>query len=228
MKLAVITARGGSKRIPRKNIRLFCGKPMIAYPIEAALNANFFDEVMVSTEDDEIANVARQYGATVPFRRSAKTADDFTATIDVILEVISQYHRIEIFPDYLCCLYPTAPFVTAGNLISAFQLLVQNEHLDVVLPIVRFSFPIQRALCLSNERVSFINPAYALTRSQDLEPAYHDAGQFYWCRVNALMENKSLIPEKTAGIVVPASQVQDIDNEEDWKLAEMKYKYRQL
>jgi len=223
MKLAVITARGGSKRIPRKNIREFCGKPIIAYSIQAALDSTCFDEVMVSTDDNEIAEIARKYGAKVPFIRSAETANDFATTADVLCEVISEYQRRKINPEYLCCLYPTAPLTTADNLISAFDQLHKNQ-LDVVFPLVKFSFPIQRALRFHDNQVSFFNPEHALTRSQDLEPAYHDAGQFYWTRVNTFMESKSLVSEKTGGIVLPEWQVQDIDNMDDWVLAEMKYR----
>ena len=223
MKLAVITARGGSKRIPRKNIKSFCGKPIIAYSIEAALESQCFDEVMVSTDDEEIANISRQYGAVVPFMRSKKTADDFATTAEALLEVLYEYQNQERHFEYFCCFYPTAPLITLDNLNKAFQLLQSDLTLDNVFPIVQFSFPIQRAFQLKNNKVSFINSAHALTRSQDLEPAFHDAGQFYFSRTEAFLKNKTLISENTGGIVLPEWQVQDIDNLDDWKLAEMKY-----
>ena len=223
MKLAVITARGGSKRIPRKNIRDFCGKPIIAYSIQAALDSNCFNEVMVSTDDDEIAEIARKYGAKVPFIRSSETSDDFATTADVLFEVVNKYQKRKIYPEYLCCLYPTAPLIIADNLISAFNQLQKNQ-MDVVFPITRFSFPIQRALRLQENKVSFFNPENASMRSQDLEPAYHDAGQFYWCCVKTFLETKSLSPVKTSGIILPEWQVQDLDNMDDWVMAEMKYR----
>jgi|SRR3990167_139745 len=224
MNLAVIPARGGSKRIPRKNIRDFCGKPIIAYSIELALQSGLFDEVMVSTDDDEIAEISKKYGAKVPFMRSTKTADDFATTADVLFGVVSEYHARQFFPKYLCCLYPTAPLVSLDSLMAAFNKLLQNKDIDIILPVVRFSFPIQRALRFQEEKISFFNPEYILTRSQDLESAYHDAGQFYWARVKTFMERKSLFSEKTSGIVLSDYQVQDIDNISDWGLAELKYR----
>ena len=225
MRLAVITARGGSKRIPHKNIKSFCGKPIIVYSIEAAVKSNCFDEVMVSTDDEEIAGIARKHGAVVPFMRSGKTATDFATTADVLLEVIEEYKKIEKIFTYICCLYPTAPLISSDNLSNAFQLLQSDSTLDVVLPIVRFSFPIQRAFQMHNNKISFMNPEYALTRSQDLEPAFHDAGQFYFFRMDAFIKNKSLISKNSAAIILPELQVQDIDNLEDWILAEIKYAF---
>lgn len=223
VKLAIITARGGSKRIPRKNIRYFCGKPIIAYSIEVALKSDCFDEVMVSTDDEEIAQVALKYGAIVPFMRSVKTSDDFSTTADVIDEVLNQYQQQEKRVEYACCIYPTAPLITQENLQSAFRQMVHNQ-MNTVFPIVRFSFPIQRALRFNDDRVEFMQPEHALNRSQDLEPAYHDAGQFYWLNVEAFMQNKSLVSKKSSAIVLPEWQVQDIDTIDDWTLAELKYK----
>lgn len=227
MKLAVITARGGSKRIPRKNIRTFCGKPIIAYSIETALSSACFDEVMVSTDDAEIAAVAKQYGARVPFMRSTKTADDFATTSDVLCEVIQEYHDRDIYPEYLCCIYPTAPLITSEQLISGFTQLKNNSTLDLLFPVAPFSFPIQRALRYSNERLSFFYPDYALTRSQECEKAYHDAGQFYWYRVNACLQNRFRMTDHVGAIILPPWQVQDIDTIEDWKMAEIKYQLMQ-
>ena len=227
MNIAIITARGGSKRIPRKNIREFHGKPIIAYTIEAALTANCFDEVMVSTDDSEIADVAIRYGATVPFLRSQKTSDDFATTADVLFEVIEKYRDLKKYFDYMCCLYPAAPFIKPDNLSVALKKLKENENLDAVLPIVRFSFPVQRALFLKNDKVSFANQESSIARSQDLEPMYHDAGQFYFLKTALFMEKKTLITSNTAGIILPESQVQDIDTIEDWHLAEIKYQLLQ-
>jgi|SRR3990167_2572441 len=223
MKLAVITARGGSKRIPRKNIRAFCGKPIIAYSIEAALKSGCFDEVMVSTDDNEIAEISRELGAEVPFMRSKKTADDLATTADVLCEVLHEYEKLKKTPEFLCCLFPTAPFVTENHLIDAFVMLKKNTNIDLVFPIVKFSFPIQRALRFKENKLEFFNPENALTRSQDLEPSYHDAGQFYWYRVAACEKNKFALGDRAAGVVLPEWQVQDIDNMDDWILAEMKY-----
>lgn len=223
MNLAVITARGGSKRIPRKNIKDFCGKPIITYSIEAALKSNCFDQVMVSTDDLEIAKMAQEYGASVPFMRSAETANDFATIADVLLEVIDKYKSINVNPEFMCCLFPTAPFITAGNLVSGFHQLQKNKNIDAVFPIVRFSFPIQRALRLRNNQLTYFNPECALMRSQDLEPAYHDAGQFYWYRVQACIKNKFSLSDRAAGMILPESQAQDIDNNDDWVLAEMKF-----
>lgn len=221
--IAIIPARGGSKRIPRKVIRPFLGKPILLYAIEAALRAGLFDEVMVSTDDAEIADLARQHGAKVPFLRSARTADDFATTADVLNEVFGQYkHRGRVF-DYACCLYPTAPFVTPDLLQGAFSTLTQHRF-DTVYPIQRFGFPIQRAVLLRDDTVQWFQPEHALTRSQDLEPAYHDAGQFYFLNVGAFQSNQQLITNNAGGIVIPEMAAHDIDTEEDWEIAEFKYR----
>lgn len=225
MNLAIITARGGSKRIPRKNIRPFCGKPILAYSIQAALDAGCFDAVMVSTDDDEIAAIAQKHGAEVPFRRSAATSNDFATTADVVLEVLQAYRDRGQVPTNFCCLYPTAPFVTAEALREGWNFLQQNAKIPAAFPVVRFSFPIQRALRREEGIMSFREPQFQQSRSQDLEPMYHDAGQFYWCRVAAFLESRNVIMPGTAGILLPESQVQDIDNEDDWLLAEIKYRF---
>lgn len=220
--VAIITARGGSKRIPRKNIRDFLGKPIIAYSIAAALESGCFDEVMVSTDDQEIAAIARRFGAKVPFLRSALSANDFAGTEDVLVEVLDEYYRRGDIFEYACCLYPTAPFVTTEKLQSGYELLLQAEA-DTVLPVVRFSYPIQRALKIEHSRLAMIWPEYLDSRSQDLMPTYHDSGQFYWLKVSQFMESRSLFPVNTVPLEMPESEVQDIDCEEDWKMAEMKY-----
>lgn len=224
MNLAIIPARGGSKRIPRKNIRSFCGRPIIAYSIAAARDSGCFDEIMVSTDDTEIAEVARAQGAQVPFLRSAAASNDQATTAEVLVEVLEAYGRLARMPVLACCLYPTAPFVTPENLRAGHDLLKKQPTLESALPIVRFSFPIQRALRQRDGKVSFFQPEHALTRSQDLEPAYHDAGQFYWLRVEPFLRSRRLLTGATAGIVLPEWQVQDIDNEDDWIAAEMKFR----
>lgn len=221
--VAIITARGGSKRIPRKNIRPFLGKPIIAYVIEAALQSGLFEEVMVSTDDAEIAEVARSYGAQVPFVRSAQNADDFATTTDVLLEVLTDYKELDKSFDLGCCLYPTSPFVTAILLKQAFDTLT-TQSFDTVYPVQAFGFPIQRAVGLDESgRVRWLQPEHQFTRSQDLERAYHDAGQFYFFKTGAFLENRRLITSNSGGIIISEMQAHDIDTEEDWKVAEFKW-----
>lgn len=224
--LCIIPARGGSKRIPRKNIKTFCGKPIIAYSIEAAIKSNLFDEVMVSTDDDEIAELALKYGASVPFLRSEKTANDFATTFDVIKEVLENFKsRKELF-DYTCCIYACAPFVSEDNLKLSFNQLIEKRF-DTVLPIIPFGYPIQRSLKIKDNNISFIYPEYSLTRSQDLKKIYHDAGQFYWLNTKICLEKKHLITDNSGSIILSELEGQDIDNDIDWKLAELKYKLLQ-
>jgi N-acylneuraminate cytidylyltransferase len=224
--VAIITARGGSKRIPRKNIRDFLGQPIISYPIQAALSAGIFSEVMVSTEDDEIAEVAARFGATVPFKRSHSTAGDHTTTAEVLVEVLEDYKKIGQHFDYACCIYPTAPFVTAEKLTASFEKIKQHNA-DTVLPVTAFSFPIWRSFAMKGNKVQYNWPENALKRSQDLPPAYHDCGQFYMFRVDRFLRDKTLITANTVAITVPESEVQDIDSPEDWKIAEIKYSFQQ-
>lgn len=220
--LAVITARGGSKRIPHKNIKEFCGKPIIAYSIEAALQSNMFDDVMVSTDDEEIAEIAKSCGATVPFMRSNVNANDFASTTDVLLEVIDSYKKIGREFSYMCCIYPTAPFVTSEKLVKAMKVL-QREDVQTVMPVVQFSFPPMRGMYIRGENLEFCHPEHAFTRSQDLEKMYHDCGQFYCVKVEDFLAEKKLVMPKTKAIIVSERDVQDIDTEEDWAMAEMKY-----
>lgn len=221
--VAIITARGGSKRIPRKNIRSFLGQPIIKYSIEAAFSSGCFDEVMVSTDDKEIAEVALSCGATVPFMRSAKNSDDHASTVDVMEEVLQEYIKRGKKFDYACCIYPTAPFVTGEKINKAMKLLCETNA-DSVIPVVRFSYPVQRALKIEQGKLVMIWPENTGARSQDLIPAYHDCGQFYCVGVERFLEIKKLWAPNTLPIEMPESEVQDIDNEEDWKMAEMKYK----
>lgn len=219
--VAIITARGGSKRIPRKNVKEFCGKPIIVYSIEAALESGLFDEVMVSTEDEEIAEIAKSAGARVPFMRSGENAGDYASTDDVLLEVLEAYREQGREFDSFCCLYPTAPFVTADKLRRAMQLL---DKADSVMPVVAFSFPPQRCMILNEEgELRMKWPEHAKTRSQDLEPYYHDCGQFYCCKTAPFLEYKTTDLPHMVPVIMSETQVQDIDNLDDWKIAELKY-----
>lgn len=224
--ICIIPARGGSKRIPRKNIKEFLGKPIIAYSIQAALDSGLFDEVMVSTDDLEIADIAKKYGAKVPFMRSAKNSDDFATTFDVIEEVINYYKDQSIEFDNLCCLYSCAPFVSPKVLLRAYNQLTKKEF-DTVFPIIAYSFPIQRALRVNQGKVSMILEANLNIRSQDLEERFHDAGQFYWCNTIEVLKRKKILTPNSGGIIITELEAQDIDTETDWKLAELKYKLLQ-
>ncbi len=222
--IAIIPARGGSKRIPRKNIKDFLGKPIIAYSIETAIASGLFEEVMVSTDDEEIAEIAQSYGAKVPFMRRASTADDNTTTVAVLREVLDMYSVEGRTFTYGCCIYPTAPFASVALLEAAFTRLV-SEDFDTVFPVLPFSFPIQRAVKLDQSgKVKMFQPEHMTSRSQDLEPGYHDSGQFYWFKVDALLTYNKLWTDNTGSIVLSEMQAHDIDTAEDWKVAELKYK----
>lgn len=220
--IAIITARGGSKRIPRKNIKEFCGKPILAYSIEAALNSGIFDEVMVSTDDKEIAEVALAFGAKVPFYRSEKTSDDYATTAEVLTEVLDQYEKLGRTFDWMCCIYPTAPFVTAGKLQAAFAKL-QVAGANALLPVVKFSYPPQRCFVINDNKLAYKWPEYMKARSQDLEPFYHDVGQFYFVKTSVFKNTLTLVPEVTVPYPLDEMEVQDIDNMDDWNIAEIKY-----
>ena len=222
--VAIITARGGSKRIPHKNIRDFCGKPIISYSIEAALSSDVFDEVMVSTDDEAIASIARSFGAAVPFMRSAESANDYASTDDVIAEVLRTYEAGGTRFDRFCCIYPTAPFVTAEKLKNAMTLLDQAES---VMPVVAFSYPPQRGIILENGRIRRKYPEFLTARSQDLEKMYHDCGQFYACRTDAFFRDGTTDVDDLVPMIMPEMEVQDIDTEEDWAIAELKYRKMQ-
>jgi len=222
-RIAIITARGGSKRIPKKNIKEFCGKPIIAYSIEAAINSNIFDEIMVSTDSEEIADIARKYGAKVPFMRSERTSDDYATTSDVIMEVIEKYKELGSAYDYICCIYPTAPFVTPDKLKEAMKIIEKNDVVEV-MPVVQFSYPPQRCFVIDDDnRMKYKYEEYMQSRSQDLEKQYHDAGQFYIYDTEKYIKLNGKISSGIMPIIVSDLEVQDIDNEEDWKIAELKY-----
>jgi N-acylneuraminate cytidylyltransferase len=222
--LCIIPARGGSKRIPRKNIKDFLGRPIIDYPIGTALRCGLFGEVMVSTDDAEIAGVARRSGAKVPFLRSAAAADDHATLADVLIEVVGAYEREGRVFENVCCILPTAPFVSAQRIREGYDSLV-NGGRESVCPVVAFSYPILRALEIGeNGLLRMIWPEHIRTRSQDLKLAYHDCGSFYWVTVEALRGQKTLFCKNGGAVVLPETEVQDIDTETDWKLAEIKYR----
>lgn len=215
--LAIIPARGGSKRIPKKNIKLFLNAPVIAYSIEIALKSGLFNEVMVSTDDPEIAGIAEKYGARIPFYRSNRTSDDHAILNDVLKEVISEYQKRNQNFDHICMILPTAPLIQLKHLIGGFKLLC-DEPFDSVRPVVKYSYPIQRSFSMVNYRIEMFYPEYYESRSQDLKPAFHDAGQFYW-----IYKDKLLTDPRKGAILISELECQDIDSEEDWKLAELKY-----
>ena len=222
-KIAIITARGGSKRIPGKNIKLFRGKTIIAYSIEVAIRSALFDEVMVSTDSEEIAEISKNFGASIPFMRSKKNSDDFVGTEDVLIEVLNNFHSMHsINFDYACCIYPTAPFITEKRLKEGYELL-RNGNYDVVFPVANYDYPLQRSLMFVNEKLQMIFPENEMKRSQDLSPSYHDSGQFYWFCVPSFLKDRKLFGKNTGGIILSGIEVQDIDTEMDWKLAELKH-----
>ena len=222
--VAIITARGGSKRIPRKNAKPFMGRPMVAYAIAAAKDSGLFDETMVSTDDAEIAEIAKANGAAVPFLRSAETANDFATTNDVLKEVLAGYAKRGRVFDALCCIYPCVPLLDGDLLRRAGEAFLSSDA-DSLIPVVRFSYPIQRAFVRTAEgRIAFREPENAAKRSQDLEPTYHDAGQFYFCRTAAFLSGGSLLTARTGLFELPEERVQDIDTDADWRMAEMKYR----
>ena len=221
--IAIVTARGGSKRIPKKNIKDFFGKPIISYSIEAALNSQLFDRVMVSTDSQEIKEVAIKYGAEVPFMRSERTSNDFATTRDVLIEVIGKYKKVGVEFDEFACIYPTAPFITSSLLIDAYKKF-KSEDANALIPVVRFSFPPQRAFVVKDKFIGLFDKVSFPKRSQDLEPLYHDCGQFYFYKTYEFVNQKNVILDKTIGYKLDDQYVQDIDTISDWKTAEMKYK----
>jgi N-acylneuraminate cytidylyltransferase len=220
--LAIVPARGGSKRIPRKNIRPFLGQPILARVLGEMRGARCFEEIMVSTEDGEIAELARAQGAAVPFMRSAASASDAASTEDVVLEVLAAYARAGRLFDQVCVVYPTAVFVTAA-LLEQGQQALRASGADSVVPVLRYSYPIQRALQLEGDRLRLREPQYMDSRSQDLAAAYHDAGQFYWLKTSAFLEQKLILSRHAVPLFIDEMQAQDIDTEEDWRLAEFKF-----
>lgn len=224
-RIAIIPARGGSKRIPRKNIKPFCGKPIIAYSINAALESRMFDEVMVSTDNDEIAEAAKKYGASIPFRRSDRAADDHAVLADVIAEVLSCYERIgEKFEEF-CCILPTAPFIKAERIIEGFDMLLSKGFFSV-FPVLKYSYPIQRSLYIDNKsgKAAMVWPENLNKRSQDFRSVYHDSGQFYCGKATQCLKEHTLFTSNSGVIHLSELEVQDIDSEEDWAIAELKFR----
>lgn len=223
--LAIIPARGGSKRIPRKNIKTFIDKPIIAYSIQAAIESGLFKEVMVSTDDAEIAAVAKSYGAEVPYFRSVKNADDFATLIEVVLEVVEWYEANRFVPETICCILPTAPFITPSKLKDGFEELSKHNFTSV-FPVVKFAYPIQRALEIDpvSNAVTMALPENMTVRSQDLKEYYHDSGQFYWAITEVIKSERTFFTTQAGMIEMSQIAVQDIDNEDDWIVAEQKYK----
>lgn len=219
--IAIIPARGGSKRIPRKNMRDFCGRPMMAWSIAAARESNLFDRVIVSTDSEEIAVVAGECGAETPFMRPAELADDHAATRPVVNHAIRQIERIYSQPKYVCCLYPTAPFVQAADFLKAMEILINNDC-QIVFTAASFAHPIQRAFRLTESgRAEMFHPEYRATRSQDLEEAFHDAGQFYFGKTQAFLDDVPTFSQTSIPLILPRYRVHDIDTQEDWELAEL-------
>lgn len=222
-RIAIIPARGGSKRIPRKNIKEFCGKPILAYSIEAALNSKLFDEVMVSTDDTEIADIAKKYGASVPFLRSAETANDFAILKDVLIEVLKKYNEIGKIFDEVCCILPTAPLIETADIVKSHEILETKKCVSVI-PVVKYSYTIFRSLKIENGKLAMNWPENYSKRSQDLPETYHDAGLFYWYGKKYFVETIAGFGENACPYVLDEEKVQDIDTLDDWKIAEMKYK----
>lgn len=222
-KIAIIPARGGSKRIPGKNKKAFLGKPIITYPISVAIESGLFDEVIVFTDDEEIASIAQSAGASVPFQRGKENAGDHATLSDVLAEVLTVYSAAGKNVNYVCMILPAAALLKSRSLEQSWSLL-QSKNYSSVVPVLRFAYPVQRALQIDQEqRLTFIDPAHRFTRSQDLSPAFHDAGQFYWVRTEDFLRSHSIFMKNTGAIELDEMEVQDIDTETDWSVAEMKY-----
>jgi pseudaminic acid cytidylyltransferase len=227
MNLCIIPARGGSQRIPRKNIKLFCGKPMIAWSIEAAKASGCFDNIMVSTDDEEIAEVAQSFGADVPFVRPSHLSDDHTATIPVIAHAVRWQMEHSQFPTRVCCIYATAPFVQSEDIKRGLEVLKSTDA-NYAFSVTTFEFPIQRAIRITQEqRVEMFQPEHFETRSQDLEEAWHDAGQFYWGKASSWLESKPIFSRDSVPVSLKRHKVQDIDTPEDWGRAEIMFRVLQ-
>lgn len=224
--IAIIPARSGSKRIPHKNIKDFLGKPIISYAIDVAIKSNLFDTIMVSTDSEEIGDIAKKYCAEVPFYRSSINSSDNATTTDVILEVIDSYNKNNINFDYFCCIYPCTPMLLPDDIINSMRVLIENKC-TTVFPITKYSHPIQRCISMKNNIPKRLYKEYENIRTQDLEPMFHDAGQYYCGNVKLFVsdENRSLLTNNTRCVVVDENKYQDIDNLEDWKLGEFKYEY---
>jgi pseudaminic acid cytidylyltransferase len=224
MRIAVIPARGGSKRIPRKNIKEFCGQPIIAWSIEAALSSQCFDQVIVSTDDEEIASIAKQYGAVIPFMRPLSLADDHTPTLPVMRHALDWFLQQGIELDHSCCVYATAPFLRSQDILAGLRE-IEKDECNYVFSMAKFSYPIQRALKINRGGfVEMLQPEHATSRSQDIDEVYHDAGQFYWGRTQAWADGESIFAKNSRAIVLPSQRVHDIDTFDDWSRAECMFR----
>lgn len=223
--LAIIPARGGSKRIPKKNIKNFLGEPIISYSINSAIKSKLFDRVLVSTDDVEIAELSTNIGADVPFLRSAGNSGDFSTTIDVLFEVLNKFLNQGIKYDNVCCIYPCAPFIKSNTLLETFSIFIENKC-DSLFPIVKYSNPIQRSFTFENGLVSPLFNENINARSQDLVSTYFDAGQFYWLKSSTILEKHKIFTDNSFGYIISELEAQDIDNESDWEIAELKYKLK--
>ena len=224
MNVAIIPARGGSKRIKNKNIRLFDGKPLIAYSLNAAVQSGLFTDILVSTDSVEIAETAERFGATVIVDRPSELSDDYTGTMPVVKHALAYYLKSGKSADYTCCLYATAPFLNAECLHRGFSSLTRDSNKNFAFSVTTFPFPIQRAIRLSNGGVEPLDRTMMAKRSQDLEECYHDAGQFYWGKTSAFLDDKEMFAAHSVPVIQPRYLVQDIDTLEDWKRAELMYK----
>jgi len=223
MNIAIIPARGGSKRIPRKNIKMFSGKPMISWSINIAKQSGLFDHIIVSTDDDEVKNIANEWGADTPFMRPDDLADDLTPTVPVIAHAVQSCIDIGLVADYVCCIYPCAPFIQKEDLVEAFDLMKQ-KNAEFAYPVAEYAHPIQRAMRkIPSGKMEFISPQFELVRTQDLELTYHDAAQFYWGKASSWLEHKKMHTDGI-GMPIPKWRVVDIDSTEDWLRAENLYK----
>lgn len=221
MNVAIIPARGGSKRIPKKNIKLFAGKPMICWSIEAAKKSGLFDKIIVSTDDKEIADIAKNVGADIPFMRPTEISDDYTVIRTVINHAITEISKTDNKPDNVCCVYPTAPFILSNDIQKAYIELISTDS-DFVFTATTYPYPVQRSFYKNKDGlVKYLYPEYANSRSQDLVDTYHDAGQFYWGKTDAFLSNIDSISENSRAYIIPRYRVQDIDTFEDWSVAEV-------
>lgn len=225
--LAIIPARGGSKRIPQKNIKEFNGKPIIAHSIITAIESNLFDEVLVSTDDQNIANIAREFGAIIPFLRSNDNSNDFATLTDVLLEVLENLKKTGKEFDNICCILPTAALITTLQLEKSYTKLTSNDFISIV-PVIKYAYPIQRALKNSNGFLQMIEPKNLEVRSQDLEESYHDSGQFYWLNTEKFIQEKSIFNSKTGFIELKEFEAQDVDTLDDWDMLHIKYNFKNL
>lgn len=221
-KLCIIPARGGSKRIPKKNIKLFLGEPIITYSIKTAISSGLFEEIMISTDDAETADIGIKMGIKVPFMRSKRNSDDYSTTFDVISEVLNNYKDKGKEFKYVCCLYPCAPLVTVDDLNSSFNKLEKNNY-DSLLPIIKIGSPIERSIILDSDKIKWLQKQYSNSRSQDLRELYNDAGQYYWLNTEKCFDKGDVLTENSGFLIIPAIKGQDIDNEDDWEVAEFKY-----